>query len=86
MVDELGGIDRAIELVKKRARIPANENVNLVMYPPKRSIFEVLFPQQTSEAVMDARINLVPGLRDAHLKVWMRGGMLRMMPFTPVFR
>jgi protease-4 len=86
LVDELGGIDRAIELVKQKAKIPAGENVSLVMYPPKRSIFEVLFPQQTPEAAIEAKIKMVPGLRDAHLKVWMRGGMLRMMPFTPSFR
>lgn len=85
LVDELGGIDRAIELVKQRAKIPAGENVSLVMYPAKRSILEVLFPQQTPEAAIDARINAIPGLRDAHWKVWMHGGMLRMLPFTPIF-
>ncbi len=91
LVDELGGIDRAIELVKQRSKIPASENVTLVMYPPKRSIFEVLFSPANPDAAIESRINALPGLReahlsDAHLKVWMHGGMLRMMPFTPVFR
>ncbi len=85
LVDELGGIDRAVELIKRKANLPAKENVSLVVYPPKRSIFDILFAQQTPEAVLDSRISAVPGLRDAHVKIWMRGGMLRMMPFSPSF-
>src|SRR5579862_6093454 len=34
LVDELGGLDRALELVKQRAKIPASDKVTLVMYPP----------------------------------------------------
>lgn len=85
LVDELGGIDRAIELVKQKANIPAKEGVALVVYPPKRSIFDVLFSQQTPEAMIDSRIAAVPGMRGVHAQVWLRGGFLRMMPFTPSF-
>src|ERR1700730_17179202 len=45
LVDELGGLDRAIELVKEKAKIPRSERVNLVAYPAKRSIFDVMFGQ-----------------------------------------
>lgn len=42
LVDELGGLYKAIDLAKQRARIPADEEVELVVYPPQRSVYEVL--------------------------------------------
>lgn len=42
LVDELGGLYKAIDLAKQRARIPADEEVELVAYPPRRSFYEVL--------------------------------------------
>ena len=44
-VDELGGLYKAIDLAKQRARIPADEEVDLVVYPPHRSVYEVLADQ-----------------------------------------
>ena len=44
LVDEVGGIDKSIELLRKRAGIKADERLELVPYPPKtehlRSISE----------------------------------------------
>ncbi len=48
LVDELGGLYRAIDLAKQRARIPAEEEVDLVIYPPHRSFYEVLAEQLSS--------------------------------------
>ena len=42
LVDELGGLDRAIAAAKQRAKIPAASDVEVVVYPPKRSFFELL--------------------------------------------
>jgi protease-4 len=42
LVDELGGLYKALDLAKQRARIPAEEEVQLVVYPPRRSFYEVL--------------------------------------------
>ncbi|MBV8906317.1 MAG: signal peptide peptidase SppA, partial [Acidobacteriia bacterium] len=42
LVDELGGIDKAIAMVKKRANIPDNENVTIESYPPRRSVLDLL--------------------------------------------
>ena len=42
LVDELGGLYKAIDVAKQRAHIPADEEVNLVVYPPRRSFYEVL--------------------------------------------
>jgi protease-4 len=64
LVDELGGLYKAIDIAKQRARIPAEEEVNLVVYPPRRSFFELisdelgspvgrLKAQYTSDALME---------------------------------
>jgi len=42
LVDELGGLYTAIDLAKRRARIPMDEEVEMVVYPPRRSFYEVL--------------------------------------------
>ena len=48
LVDELGGLYKAIDMAKQRARIPAGEEVDLVVYPPHRSFYEVLADQLSS--------------------------------------
>jgi protease-4 len=42
LVDELGGLDRAIQIAKEKAKLDVNRPVNLVIYPQKRSFFELL--------------------------------------------
>ena len=42
LVDELGGLDRAIAAAKQRAKIPASSDVEIVVYPPRRSVFELV--------------------------------------------
>jgi protease-4 len=46
LVDELGGIDRAIELVKRRAKIAPAERITLVPYPPRRTLLQVLMDRE----------------------------------------
>ena len=50
LVDELGGLYKAVDLAKQRARIPADEEVELVVYPPHRSFYEVLTDELSSPA------------------------------------
>ena len=42
LVDEIGGIDKAIEMIKQKAKIPAGERVSLSIYPGRRSLVELL--------------------------------------------
>ena len=79
LVDELGGLDRAIELVKEKAKIPRSERVNLVAYPAKRSIFDVMFGQAI-ESTMGSRLGGV--LKGWQMRLWARGGMMRLMPYA----
>jgi len=79
LVDELGGIDRALELVKQKARIPATENVTIVMYPPRRSILDVLFGR-AQDGLVESRLQRL--LKDWPPEVWSRGGLLRIAPYS----
>ena len=42
LVDDLGGLDRAVSLAKQRAKIAQDADVELVVYPPKKSFYDVL--------------------------------------------
>jgi len=84
LVDELGGLDRALALAKERAKIAAGSDVELVVFPPKRSIFEVLRGRTDSAAALAA----ILGDRNARaveavtapLRLFRRGEPLTLMP------
>jgi protease-4 len=78
LVDELGGLDTAIALVKKKAAIPAAENVTVLLYPPRQSFFDLVFKQRSAESLLDAKVRHLAGSAPFH--AWMKGGFLRMMP------
>jgi protease-4 len=50
LVDELGGLDRAIEMVKKKAGIAASARITLVPYPAKRSLLELLLSSRDDQS------------------------------------
>jgi protease-4 len=78
LVDQLGGIDRAIELVKEKAKIGKDEKITLVMYPPKRSIIDVALGR-TPESLFESKLGKI--LRMPHLGSLIRGGMMSVMPY-----
>jgi protease-4 len=78
LVDELGGLDRAIEMAKQKANIPASEKISLVTFPPKRNLLDLLFSRQDDTASVDARVGKALGFPIA---VWRQGGFLKMMPY-----
>lgn len=82
LVDELGGLDTAISLLKKKANIPAGENITLMVYPPRESLLNMLLKRSQSPGadMMEAKLQQVFGRIPFH--AWMKGGMLRMMPLS----
>ncbi|HEV3201385.1 MAG TPA: signal peptide peptidase SppA [Bryobacteraceae bacterium] len=76
LVDELGGLDTAIDLVKKKANIPVGEQVTLVTYPPRRSIIDVIM-KRSQEDMLESRLAQAFGRMPFH--AWMKGGYLRLM-------
>jgi protease-4 len=91
LVDELGGLDRAVQLARQIGGIATSAKVHLELYPGKRSIFDMLF-KSNSDSEADALMSkaglepLKAAWHNDRLRVWMRGGMLRMMPFSLEFR
>ena len=83
LVDELGGLDKAIELVKAKAKIGRDEAVRLLPYPPRKSIFEKLLSRNVetlAEVRVQARLREVFGSFDPRL--WLRGGLMKVVPYT----
>jgi protease-4 len=87
LVDELGGLERALALAKEHAKIGRDTEVELVVYPPKRSLYEALadpFGASDSSGLLSSFL----GLRDrralqtltAPLRVFRRGEPLAIMP------
>ena len=78
LVDETGGLDKAIELVKQRAKIPAGERVTLMVFPGRRNILDILM-KRSQEDMMEVKLAQVLGRMP--FRAWLRGGFLRMMPY-----
>jgi len=77
-VDALGGLDTAVSLLKKKAKIPDAETVSVVMYPARRNLLDLLFQRSAEQSVARVELRRVFGRAPYH--AWMRGGMLRLMP------
>ena len=93
LVDELGGLDRAIAIAKQRAKIPAENDVELVIYPPRKSFYELVSDQFSGSSESAAvgswlNANLSKGelevLRTMRgpLGLFRPGELLALMPFT----
>jgi protease-4 len=83
LVDQLGGLDTAVQLLKEKAHIPANQNVSIDVYPQSRTLFDVLTKKSQPDA-LDARLKQVFGTLPYH--AWMQGGFLRLMPYWLTIR
>jgi protease-4 len=89
LVDQLGGLDAAIAAAKQRARIPADEDVEVVIYPPRRSFYEALADQFGGGSTATA-LHVLLGGADARAlaaltapaRIFRRGETLAMMPFA----
>jgi protease IV len=82
LVDELGGLDEAVSLIRKKANLSPGGATNLVLYPPRRSLLEILTessPDALESAAGESQIRkFLPGLPGNAL---LRGGMLRILPY-----
>src|SRR4029077_6259056 len=45
LVDALGGLDAAVAIAKQRAKLAADSDVELVVYPPRKSFYEIVAEQ-----------------------------------------
>jgi protease-4 len=95
LVDALGGLDRAVALAKERAKIAADQDVEVVVYPPAKSFYELLTDEMSGgaeAAVVDAwmssrlssaEIEMIRTLRGP-AALFKPGEPLALMPFRLV--
>jgi len=89
LVDALGGLDTAVAMAKERAKIPADEDVQLVVYPERRSFFDAISEQfgGTGSAGLWSMLAGTSERRavaalSAPTRLFRRGEPLALMPFT----
>jgi len=88
LVDELGGLDRAVAIAKERAGIPADEDVELVTYPPRRTLYEAIAEQFGSStgarlwAMLGGAEGRAMAALTAPVRIFRRGEPLALMPFA----
>jgi protease IV len=78
LVDDLGGLDEAVVMAKKRANIPSSESVTIVPYPPRRSLLDLVLSRSQTD-VLDVKLRQV--FHGMPFHAWMHGGFLRMAPY-----
>jgi protease IV len=94
LVDEFGGLDRAIDVAKELARIPADRQVRRVVYPAPRTFIQQIFgggeedsarvraDQQRAAFINSLPREMRPLFRDAAMfDRFEQGQMLAVMPF-----
>ena len=93
LVDQLGGLDRAIAVAKQRAKIPVESDVELAIYPPRKSFYELVSEQlggsgeqMAASAWITANLTKgeIEGLRllRGPVAIFHRGEPLALMPGT----
>jgi protease-4 len=94
LVDALGGLDQAIALAKKRAGISPGTEVEVVNYPPRKTLFELIAQRlagSNSQRDMPVDLEMVAalvgagdretlGLLTAPMRLFRRGEPLALMP------
>jgi protease-4 len=93
LVDELGGLDQAIVVAKRQAKIDPDTEVELVTYPARKSFYELLTEEMSgmnqaaavdawvSERFSPAELDLLRAARGPYA-LFRRGETLALMPFT----
>ena len=92
LIDEFGGLEKAIDIAKQLAELPAEKDVRRVVFPAPRPFFETFFSDEDStqlkeQQAQEAVISALPAdirklFRYAALFDQMQNGQaLAMMPF-----
>jgi protease-4 len=87
LVDELGGLERALALARQRAKIPQDSEVELVVYPPRKSFYDIVrnpFGATSGANTLASLLGFtnpkVVQTLTAPLQVFRRGEPLALMP------
>jgi protease IV len=88
LVDALGGLDVAVRIAKERANIPADQNVELVTYPERRTLFQAISDQfgggqmNVWDALASGAEQRAVAALTAPARLFRRGEPLALMPYA----
>jgi len=86
LVDEIGGLERAVAVAKERAGIDESAEVVLEVYPRKKSYFDMLLGKMVhGNPELEGRLGFDPKrlmVRSPALKMLLEGKPLALMPFS----
>ncbi len=84
LLDELGGFDRAIALIKERAKLRPDEKVTMVVYPAEKKLLDILMTRLGGASGDDGIFEALRARfgRSLPWRSLVRGGMLRIAPYT----
>jgi protease-4 len=86
LIDEIGGLDRAIEIAKQEAGLSEDEKIRLVTYPaPKRFIDVLLSGDSFASLAEPSRLQSFVREHFGDISSWpalLEGGMMRLTPYT----
>ncbi|MBV9302158.1 MAG: signal peptide peptidase SppA [Acidobacteriaceae bacterium] len=82
LIDELGGLNRAIALVRRRAHLSPTGDTNLITYPPRRTLLDILTSSPAdvfADAIAERKLRqALPALPS---RLLLKGGVLRILPY-----
>ena len=82
LVDQLGGLDDAVALLRQKAHLGARGKTNLVMYPPRKTLLEMLAGSSSDASIDAAAIAKLrkagPGLPSPAI---LKGGLMEVLPY-----
>jgi protease-4 len=82
LIDEVGGLDKAIEMAKNEAGIEQDATVRLTTYPAAKRFVEMLVESEFGEST---ELQMLIRTHFSELASWpvlLKGGMMRMAPYT----
>ncbi len=72
LIDEIGGMSKALEMAKNLSDIPPDESYRLVNYPKRKDFFEKLFDKELMKASLNAELDAIKTkLAESIVKAWL---------------
>ena len=80
LIDEIGGLDRAVALIKEKAKIPTADKITLVPFPERRTLLQVLMNRDQPATEISTTIDKVMG--GLPWRSLAKGGVLQTLPYA----
>jgi protease-4 len=84
LVDELGGINRSIEVAKELAGIEPEEEIRIKLYPDRKGFWDIIFSRKGKDTVKGSEISLLAELFPEELQEL--AGLIRLFKSAERFK